>query len=406
MMRKLHLVMIAVLATLILSAASSSAKVKVYIVAGQSNAVGHASRAYLLPEKLKAPQMNVMFWYEEGPSDSVNNPLKRIASEGWEPLMYQTDPDHHTFGNFLSGFGPEIKLGKVLSNATLDDTAIIKFGINATTLANAWNASAPGVLYTDMMDVIDEALFELGNLGLHAELAGFFFMHGEWDAISTADAAAYENNLTDFIQHVRTDLNTPDLPFIIGRVNKWIFLSPFGISQANVDLVRQAQEAVAGNDAFATLCDTDDLEVNFEFVHFTAAGEVLLGHLFAVAYLGLVESYPVNLTDVDTLDVKPFDRVNHTVTGKPGSFYMVLGSLGRGPTNTPWGVVGLDPPVYFLWAGTIGAFGYDTMPIVIPYTGLGFFYAYSQTLVDNNPPVWAIGGNNHNGLGGCVWALY
>lgn len=394
-----------ILTGMVLLAGIASAKVKVYIVAGQSNAVGYASQAILLPPNLQDPQKNVMFWYEEGPSGSASNPSLRIRSTGWVPLKFQTDPDHKTFGDNINGFGSEIKLGKILSNATFDDVAIIKFGINQTTLANHWNASTPGVLYTDMINEIDDALLELNNLGLEVEVAGFFFMHGEWDAISAFDAIVYESNLNYFIQRVRSDLSAPDLPFMIGRVNKWIHLSPYGISHSNVNLVRTAQENVAGNDPFATLCDTDSLEINFDYLHFTAAGELLLGHCFAVAYLGLVESHPVNLTDVDTLEAKPLEIVNHTVTGKPGSAYMVLGSVGRGPTNTPWGIVGLDPPVYFLWSGTIGAFGYHTQKILMPYTGLGGFYAYSQSLVDNNPPVWAIGGNNHNGLGGCVWSL-
>jgi hypothetical protein len=114
---------------------------------------------------------------------------------------------------------------------------------------------------------------------------------------------------------------------------------------------------------------------------------------------------PQNLTDVDTLDLYPYDVVKHAVIGPPGGLYMVFLSFGPGPTNSPWGVAGLTMPIYFAWSGFLNSTGYQTVPVVMPENTAGFINFYTHTLVDNNPPEWAAGGNNPNGTGGIKWGL-
>jgi hypothetical protein len=115
---------------------------------------------------------------------------------------------------------------------------------------------------------------------------------------------------------------------------------------------------------------------------------------------------PENLTDVDTLDLYPMDVVRVAITGQPGALYFVFLSFGGGPVSTPYGMMGLNFPLYFFWSATLNANGYHIVPITMPYTGGGFVNFYTQALVDDNPPVWAMGGNNPNGYGSIMWGLH
>jgi hypothetical protein len=394
-----------ILLLLFLCAQIGHAQVKVFVVAGQSNAVGYGSSAYYLPAELQGAHVKVLFNFEEGPWDSVTNPAKRISSLGWRPLQYQSDPNNSTFGPFINGFGPEIKAGHTLSKLMWDDVAIMKFAFNATNLAHDWHPTA-GVLYPELVAYINNAMNDLALMGLSAELAGFFWMQGEWDAKNSVDAANYQINLTAFIQQLRTDLAEPNLPFVIGRLNQHIHQSGAGITQANLDLVRTAQQVVADTLPKTAIVYTDYLTLNPDYLHFKWDGQLGLGYRFAVAYLGLDDTLPpMHSTDVSTLDLHPGDTVRHFVTGPPGALYILFLSIGGGPLNTPWGIAGLDMPVFPIFQLGINSDGFHMVPMKMQDPGVGLYKWYTHALVDIGAPAWAIGGNNPNGTHSIVWGL-
>jgi hypothetical protein len=281
--------------------------VRVFLVAGQSNAVGCNSDASELPPELYAPQLDVLFWYEEGPWGTVHDPGRRIRSDGWEPLEFQSDPAYGTFGWYVDGFGPEVKLGRVLADNLSTEVAVLKVAVNATSLAIDWDPDTADSLYGQMLDITDEALAALGELGHTGTLAGCFWMQGEWDALYASYAAAYQSNLTAFIADLRADCGNPALPFVIGRLNVHIDECPY-ISFPYLDDVRAAQEAVAASVPRAALVNTDDLPLNSDFLHFTAAGQLKLGGRFAEAYLAML--FPLGDLDcsgaLNAFDIDPF----------------------------------------------------------------------------------------------------
>ena len=115
---------------------------------------------------------------------------------------------------------------------------------------------------------------------------------------------------------------------------------------------------------------------------------------------------PMNFMDKDTLDLYPGDLVRHSVTGAPGATYMLFLSIDGGPLNTPWGVMGLGIPMTHIWTSNLNAYGYQTVPILLVDVGIGFFNFYTHCIVDDSPPIWAVGGNNPNGSGSIMWGLH
>ncbi len=113
---------------------------------------------------------------------------------------------------------------------------------------------------------------------------------------------------------------------------------------------------------------------------------------------------PMNLTDVDTLNVYPGDIIRLSITGQPGAAYAVFISLGGGPTPSQWGIMGLGAPLH-LWTATLNTQGYITVPIEMSDPEIGFFNFYIHALVDDSPLIWATGGNNPNGSGSIKFGL-
>ena len=102
-------------------------------------------------------------------------------------------------------------------------------------------------------------------------------MQGESDAYNATYGAAYEANLTNLINTVRSDFATPSMPFVVGRITD---LSVYGFPA--VPEVRTAQETVPGVVGNASWIDTDDIEqVPTAPGHYNAAGQIVLGTRFA-----------------------------------------------------------------------------------------------------------------------------
>jgi hypothetical protein len=280
-------------ASLVFAQGGVAQPTKVFIVAGQSNAVGYAADGGDLSDGL-SPQSDVLFWFEEGPPESINNPSLRITSGGWIPLDAQLDLGSGTFET-TSGFGPEVMLGRLLADSRTDDIAIVKFAISRTRLAVEWNPVS-GVMYSQLLLEVQDALAGLVGMGRTPEIAGFFWMQGETDARELPCATAYEANLENLIDSLRNDLGVADLPAVVARLHPAINF--FGNYPYVMD-VRMAQAAVAAADPEGKAIDTFDLSLSPDILHFDTQGELDLGARFAEAWVSITGPVPTELFGPD-----------------------------------------------------------------------------------------------------------
>jgi hypothetical protein len=261
--------------------------VKVFIVAGQSNAAGYNHiREYkqgqaAFPKALRN-QPDILFWLAGGPDQK--------QTDAWSTLRVAES----------GSFGPEISFANDLAAATPDEQiAIIKCAMGGTGIARSvdysdyipaikgfndrgksWHPPAEGreagILYQRLINNVRDALAVLDRRHTEWELAACLWMQGEHEAgISRRMAEDYDKLLVEFTSAVRRDLKVPSLPFVIGEVNshKWAY----------GDVVRIKQAKVCQEDRNAVLVKTTDLSRKGSggASHFDADGMLELGSRFA-----------------------------------------------------------------------------------------------------------------------------
>jgi hypothetical protein len=246
------------------------AETKVFLLGGQSNMAGvgawpggDTGRGYYpadanCPAPYNAPQAAVKFW-----------------NGGWENLQ-------PGFG-YLSGteFGPEVSFGYTLHNSIFptDEIYLVKYAVSSTALApsaHQWTPDGTGTTYNTFESIVNAALSNLSASGKSPTIAGMIWMQGESDAYNgSASAATYATNLTNFIGHVRSDFNTPNMPFVLGQIDDYAWGTP-----ENNALVRAAQETVPGTLTNVAWFSTDDLQRAY-WGHFGTQGQIDLGIRFA-----------------------------------------------------------------------------------------------------------------------------
>jgi hypothetical protein len=126
-----------------------------------------------------------------------------------------------------------------------------------------------GSLYDTLMEKVTKAIE-----GKTPDTVSFVWMQGERDAKGGV-AASYEDGLRGLIRKVREDMKRDDVTIVIGR------LRDHRKNEKHWDTVRAIQEKVAKEDPRAAWVDTDTLNGPNNDLHYSKEGFVELGRLFA-----------------------------------------------------------------------------------------------------------------------------
>ena len=240
--------------------AVSSEKAKVFLLGGQSNMNGLGTNSELT-SPYNAAQTNVAFW----------------SAGDWVDLA-------PGFGSDANYFGPEVSFGYTVKQALpTNDVYLVKHAVNGTALYNDW-APGSGPQYLGFMSTARSAIADLEAGKIDYEIAGMLWLQGESDALEN-QGAAYETNLRNFIADMRTQFDSPELPFYMARVREF-----YGTAEQS-GLVRTAQVVVAESTEFVEWFDTDSYNPLIEGGHYNTEGEINIGIDFANIYLGLYETF-------------------------------------------------------------------------------------------------------------------
>ncbi|CAA6680235.1 MULTISPECIES: sialate O-acetylesterase [unclassified Lentimonas] len=273
-----------------LSLSVQAAHYRVYLLGGQSNGNGRGdaaelSTAPLSAYELAAPQTDVRFYWHKT-QDTANG---NLTQDTW--LDLQVGSGHgvnNPSGNEVE-FGCELSFGRDMADANPSaNIAIIKYTHGGTNLRSDWSAS--GSNYATFVATVQTGLLALTEAGHTYELGGMLWLQGEHDTGGSA-AGAYEGNLTNLIQRVRSDLGSSEtsafaLPFIISGLSDSQY-SNITTEGSGPYTVRLAQETVAATVRQAAFANSDGFSTYTGAVHFDAAGQIAIGKACAIQMLAL-----------------------------------------------------------------------------------------------------------------------
>ena len=270
------------------SASATQQEVKqldVYVIAGQSNAVGCSNVDSVSPQYLKDEYTNGfenVYFY--------NRSEGRFEKDLYEKVKFgqgATDKE----------FGAEIGIADtLLSNGTQTETLIIKCAYGATYLTDntsnnaskrwgnwcppsmprsnetisatdaevgTFGAKLSGHLYDKCMATVEEAVEAYESEGYKANLKGTFWMQGETDAQNSVKNTLYETYLKALISDLRAEytklslLDAETSPFVIGKIAP-TFNWDNTTTRAGVQVVRAVQDKVALETPYVVTVETED----------------------------------------------------------------------------------------------------------------------------------------------------
>jgi hypothetical protein len=222
---------------------SAQAKERIYILAGQSNMMGKG-KTHKLPAAYKKTPSNVKFYYQGRPRDLAK----------------------------YSYFGPEVGFAHAVARAYPHDTHIIIKHVATGSSIQQW---LPGSrLYNGLL-----RQREFIGLSKDAKIEAIIWMQGEKDARNKQRASSYESHLKRFISGLRTNLESPNTLFVMGKIN------PEDAAFTMTEVVQKAQERVQHSLPNTVLVSTKGLGKIYDHVHYDADGQLELGKRFARAYV-------------------------------------------------------------------------------------------------------------------------
>ena len=259
---------------LIAGAQDAPKKVKVFILAGQSNMEGKGKMS-LAEYQSEAPQFKDFYKHLKKDGKWI------VRDDVWINFLERK-------GNLTVGFGspncigPELEFGMVVGDYFDEPVLLIKTAWGGRSLGrdflppssklpsdeelkaimdkenqNNRQKNKPevkldevkeryGKTYREMMKEIKTTLAELGQRfpaykGQGYEIAGFVWFHGWNDHLDAKMADGYATNMENLIRDVRKDLGVPKLPVVIGQMGQ----NGFKPATGGMLKVKEAQATVA-----------------------------------------------------------------------------------------------------------------------------------------------------------------
>lgn len=228
----------------------------VFLLIGQSNMAG---RGYMLEEDKLVFDENVFILNEDGEVVPATNPLNQYSSIRKDMSMQRIGP----------GYG----FAKAISKNTGRKILLVVNARGGTTLSQ-WAKGESGDGY------YEEAVRRTKQAMQYGELKAILWHQGCGDSRKTE---VYMDNLTVFVQNLRTDLGvTEAVPFIAGELGQW---RPV-VATFN-EMIHHIAEYIPNSDWISSeggspIASPDpNGEPNLKDPHFDRASQILIGERYA-----------------------------------------------------------------------------------------------------------------------------
>lgn len=242
------------------------------------------------PVFLLMGQSNMAGWSAIDPSDRSQagdlSPVPRVLALGGQCTLKSRRPRGWTRWRpaahplHLSQRGTGFGLALPFASRLLENQPELTIGL----IPCAWGGAGidrlgPGT------PLYDNAIRRARIAALRGTLAGVLWHQGETDALDDSLAPSHAGKLAALIARLRSDLATPELPFLIGD------LADFGNEKrdpaaiARQEWVRSGLRRVAAGTPHAAFVESGGL-AGTDIVHFSRAASIEFGQRYADAYLG------------------------------------------------------------------------------------------------------------------------
>ena len=221
----------------------------IYLLFGQSNMVGRGA----IESQDRTPNTRV---YELS------------SSNHWELAL---DPLHGVSGR--AGVGPGLTFGKTMAQMDTNITICLVPCAVGSTLLERWERG--GDLYSNAVARAKVAM----QSGV---LKGIVWHQGEQDSMTETNSQSYGARLRKMIGNIRADLNTPELPFVVGQIGEFLYTrknqqTPFA------RMVNDALERIPKQVPHTACVSSKGLTHVGDEVHFDARSARELGKRYASA---------------------------------------------------------------------------------------------------------------------------
>lgn len=237
----------------------------IFINAGQSNVDGARPIAEL-PAQYQQTYTRTKFYRRSADNTFTFIPLDWTVEESFKA-------GNLTIGSY---YADQFFLFPQIQALLNKDIYVVHHALGGTALNIEWKPTATvGNLYKELIFKIKSTINMYTDTdGVAPNFRFMYWGQGENDARTQIAADAYQTNLTNFINNIRSQTGLTNLPFLIGRLNSGIAASgPYDFWAT----VRAAQEAVCQGGSAAIsgvyLVNQDNAQLNSaDFVHYTTTG--------------------------------------------------------------------------------------------------------------------------------------
>ncbi|HEX5398929.1 MAG TPA: sialate O-acetylesterase [Verrucomicrobiae bacterium] len=232
----------------------------VFLLAGQSNMAGRGE----IEAEDRQPHPRVLMLSKDGV---------------WQPAV---DPIHYDKPS--AGVGPGRTFGMVLAEADTNTTIGLIPAACGGSPISTWEPGA----YFDQTDShpYDDAIQRAKLAMKQGTLKGILWHQGESDAEEKL-APVYKARLEQLIVRFRKDLDSPDLPFIMGQLGQFEG-APW---TQYTRMVNDAQIEVAQEMEQVEFVSSDGLASKGDHLHFDTGSQHEFGKRYAAAYLKTQQSH-------------------------------------------------------------------------------------------------------------------
>ena len=224
--------------------------VQVFVLAGQSNMVGHGIVSPDQNQLEKNEGMGTLTYVVENePTSSRFQHL--LSSEGnWrirDDVWLANLNDVGKLSIKSNKIGPELQFGHRVGDAINAPVLLIKIAWGGKSLQTDFrppsSGGSTGLYYTMMINKVHDVLNKIEDYypnyqGQGVELAGFAWHQGWNDRVNQSANDEYQSNCVNLINDIRAEFKTGDLPFIIATTGMagWEESHPRALSLMNAQL--------------------------------------------------------------------------------------------------------------------------------------------------------------------------